>query len=882
MKFIFLLNLIYEMESKSIFEEKLLYNNTEITFKINNPGIHKIIYERWLHTTYPCPDLIKLNDEPQNLIKCSEIETINPGSKVTLIWNEPLGNINCLFCFCENITEIDFISFDTTLLTDIGWIFHHCHSLTSVNFSILNTKNVENMEYMFDGCTSIKSIYLGNFETSNVEYFDHMFNNCPNLEYINLENFSYSKSITILNMFTGIAKNAVVCIDQNKANYIYNLIYNTECITISCDPDWRKVQKKINSNNANECVEDCNNLLIEKFEYEGKCYSSCPENTINYNSKCFTNEGICNLFSNCTSCSENKYLKKGKCVDSCINGHYSDEINPAIKICKCDTIKCEKCSDESISNGLCLTCNNEKGFYPKANDINYNGNFIECYEGNISRYYFDNNTKNYKECYSSCQTCIGEGNDINHNCLSCANEYNYELNNSETINCYKICSYYSYYNTFNKKNYCTSDNSCPKDFNKKILDKKQCINDCTKDNEYKYEFRNNCYKECPPGISEKSNRGRYKCKAICNKEYPFEIIETQECVDKCSIEEREKGICKISYEEKEEASKEAEEKAVENVKEEITKGFNTSNIDNGKDVVIKQKGSTITISTSDSQKNDKASNTTSIDLGECETKIKEEYNISKDKPLYILKIDVKQEGYQIPKIAYEVYFPLFGNNLIKLNLTVCQNTKINLSIPIKLTGNLDKVNPNSDYYTDICYTETSEDGTDVSLFDRKKNFVNNNLTLCEEDCDFVAYNETNEKAICSCKVKTDSSTKIGDMVVDKDKIFNSFTNFKNIANIKVLKCIKSIFKLESYKNNYGNLIMLIIILFFFITLILFLCLDYHNTKKIMDLIEYFKTHSSLVNIFKKRINVTNLNGEEDNKTLEKKNTRKENKKTKEK
>ena len=164
--------------------------------------------------------------------------------------------------------------------------------------------------------------------------------------------------------------------------------------------------------------------------------------------------------------------------------------------------------------------------------------------------------------------------------------------------------------------------------------------------------------------------------SICDKDYPFEIIETQECVDKCTISERQKGTCKINYEPKEEQSKEskeAEEKAVENVKEELTKGFDTSDIDKGEDVVINQKGSTITISTSDNQKNDKNSNTTTIDLGECETKIKEEYNISKNKSLYILKIDVKQEGLKVPKIAYEVYYPLFGDNLIKLNLTACEN-----------------------------------------------------------------------------------------------------------------------------------------------------------------------------------------------------------------
>ena len=33
--------------------------------------------------------------------------------------------------------------------------------------------------------------------------------------------------------------------------------------------------------------------------------------------------------------------------------------------------------------------------------------------------------------------------------------------------------------------------------NKIILDKKKCIDNCTNDNLFKFEFNNICYKECP-------------------------------------------------------------------------------------------------------------------------------------------------------------------------------------------------------------------------------------------------------------------------------------------------------------------------------------------------------------------------------------------------
>ena len=240
-------------------------------------------------------------------------------------------------------------------------------------------------------------------------------------------------------------------------------------------------------------------------------------------------------------------------------------------------------------------------------------------------------------------------------------------------------------------------------------------------------------------------------------------------------------------------------------------------------------------------------------MGDCEDKIKEEYGIPKSKSLYILKIDVKQKGLKIPKIEYEVYYPLFGESLIKLNLTVCQGSKIDLSIPVELTESIDKMNSSSNYYNDICYTYTSEDGTDISLADRKKEFIDNNLTVCEEDCDFVDYDHDTGKAICSCKVKTNSTTKIGDIVIDKDKLYNSFTNFKNIANINVLKCYRLIFILEAYKSNYANLILLAVILLFIIVFFIFICKDYNELMKVLNMIIFFKLNPVLIKKFKERL-----------------------------
>ena len=105
-----------------------------------------------------------------------------------------------------------------------------------------------------------------------------------------------------------------------------------ECVVISCEADWRSVQKKIIIG-ENNCVDDCSLTENNKFELKRKCYHECPENTTNYNYKCYPYEEVCapncktctiinsDLNTTCTSCYSDKYLKYGQCVDQCDNGY---------------------------------------------------------------------------------------------------------------------------------------------------------------------------------------------------------------------------------------------------------------------------------------------------------------------------------------------------------------------------------------------------------------------------------------------------------------------------------------------------------------------------------------------------------------------------------
>ena len=193
----------------------------------------------------------------------------------------------------------------------------------------------------------------------------------------------------------------------------------------------------------------------------------------------------------------------------------------------------------------------------------------------------------------------------------------------------------------------------------------------------------------------------------------------------------------------------------------------------------------ITLTSTQNQKLNQDKNVTTINLGMCEDKLREYYNISHNDSLYILKIDVEQEGMKIPKIEYDIYSKLNGSKMIKLNLTQCDELKIELSIHVKINDSIDKYNSSSDYYNDICSTTISQNGTDISLNDRRDNFINKNLTLCQENCELIDYNYESQRATCSCEIKQETSL-MSEMKIDTNKLKKNFKNINNFANFKLI------------------------------------------------------------------------------------------------
>ena len=195
------------------------------------------------------------------------------------------------------------------------------------------------------------------------------------------------------------------------------------------------------------------------------------------------------------------------------------------------------------------------------------------------------------------------------------------------------------------------------------------------------------------------------------------------------------------------------------------------------------------------------------------------YGIDPKLPLIIFKTDYYVPGIQIPVIGYEIFHPL---NKSKLDLQYCKNSIINFDIPVSIEEDkLIKYDPTSEYYTDECYSYTTDNGTDILLDDRHEEYNNDNLSLCENNCTFSEYDKETKKVKCDCTIK--SKEFIISEVINEEDILSSynFTNNSSSLNTFTMKCIYTLFSEEGLKKNIGNYVMIVNIFIFIILSILF-------------------------------------------------------------
>ena len=248
------------------------------------------------------------------------------------------------------------------------------------------------------------------------------------------------------------------------------------------------------------------------------------------------------------------------------------------------------------------------------------------------------------------------------------------------------------------------------------------------------------------------------------------------------------------------------------------------------------------ITTLDNQTSSNSVDISIIDLGDCEEKLRSYYTIPEEESLIIYKTDVKTSDLINSYIQYEIYNPV---DLVRLNLSICYDSKITISSKLNLDNSTlslynslfeygyNLFNRSDSFYTDICCTYTTQNGTDITLADRESEIYNNNdITFCQVGCELIEFNSVTQYAKCYCNpqineieaILTSSDDKFV-LEMFKESIFTTIEN----SNLLVLKCYKLALDTSTLLNNYGRIFMTLIIVLF---LIFFLVLIFKEFKKV--------------------------------------------------
>ena len=786
-------------------------------------------------------------------------------------------NMQYLFRDCYLLTSLNLNNFNTSNASYMSGLFIDCHSLKKLEISNFDTSNVEDMSYMFFGCESLTSLNLINFDTYNVEDMNNMFTNCFSLKYLDISSFDTTNVKDMKNMFYYCSSLTSLDLSNFTINfvdmeYFLNLCTSLEFVKFSKDE--RKYAfgyamfSQCYSLKSIELYEfsfygdmgylfsECNSLtslnlssvdmyFATEFRYLfEKCYSLktldlsnwdiSGVNTINYmfyDCKSLISLDLSNFYTSSVTDMNSVFFNCRELTSIDLSKFYTSLVNNMNSM----FYGCISLKTLNLSNFDTSKVNNMKSMFFNCASLesvdlsNFNTDNVDnmsmMFAGCLNLKFI--NFKNYKD-----ELGIFTSNIFRRT----RNNLKIYMNNIKEKNINNLIPELSI-------SQCITNNySLIYNENIKIINEKRiCLDECYKDEKYSYEYYGLCYDECPMGTFSPSPE-IFLCeisKIKCIKKYPFLILEDNSCTDYCSAEEFFNEICTISN-----FNIESQSILINNIINEIENGSMDKLLvkyinEEKKDILKKINNTIYQITSSYNQKNINYQNISSIDLGECEKIIKEKYIIPKNETLLIFKTERYIEGLLIPFIEYEIFNP---KSKEKLNFNICKDANAYITINISVSINesiVYKYDLNNSYYNDICNINNEENGIDITLYDRKNEYINNNMYLCTINCIYIGYNKDNKTVSCLCQAQ---SGIILYTDINKEQIISLIINKKNKFNLNVMKCFNLLFTKEGLISNFGNYIISLIIILYIGSAIFF----------------YFKGYDLLCNEINEILNAKNM------------------------
>ena len=718
---------------------------------------------------------------------CNALATLNI-SKFDLSSTKDMFSI---FSSCNSLKSLDLSNFDVSELTNMDYTFTGCSNLTSIDLSNFNSIKVNSMIYTFTGCSSLKFINFTNFITLSVLNMGNMFNGCFSLTSLNLSNFDTSNVYSMSSMFR----------DCRSLKFLDLSSFNTMSL-----------------NSTSYMFSDCKSLIslnldnFNPFKVKSlaNMFSGCSSLT-SLNLKSFNTSNVIsmeNLFANCFSLkmidlsnfNTEKVTNMNKMFYNCSNLEYINFSN----IKETDSLRINNIFDKTLENLIiCIDENNAQQLKELMTTKGCDN--IACYDN-----WKENQGKinHNQDCFSNCTNNI---------------KYKYKYENK----CYQSCPSGTYNNNYLCEINDTKSNIISNIHQEFYSDNSSYSNSDFLSIDDFHSYNSNSY------ISQNINYFiDTSLSNLVEENTEIKIVERDKTMD-CHTKDFFLKKCKLNIKNNEE-----KEIFIQNIINEIMEGDTEELIsiivNDKKNIIIEEDNEIYLISTLSNQKDTKY-NLSIIDFGDCEHKLREEYHIDENKELIIFKIEHFIEGYNIPIIEYVIFSE---DGKIKLNLDYCKDIKILYHIPVSINeSELYKYESNSNYYNDKCYPYTTNNGTDITIYDRKNEYNDNNMSLCEENCTYIGYDSNTKEVDCECKIKSQFIF-LQNINISYDKLLNKFVNIKSVTNIDIIKCYKLLFSKNGIKSNIGNYLLLSIIFINIIESIIF-CLKGFDilSKRIQRIIQ---------------------------------------------
>ena len=678
---------------------------------------------------------------------CSRLKSIDFSNFNT----ESVKSMEFVFYGCHSLQSLDLKNFNTQLVTSMYQMFYECRSLNNLNLSNFDTKSVTNMFQMFFKCSSLIELDLSNFNTSSVTTMFEMFLNCFNLETINLNNFN-TKSVTEMSqMFFGchsLKSIDLTSFDTSSVTKMNQIFFDCWEIT------------SLNLSNFNT------SLLTDIGEMFKGCHKLEHLDLTNFNTSAITSMG--NMFRDCNSL---KSLNLSHFDTS--NVIYLDNMFNGCKSLENLDISNFDTSSAKILNNMFTDCQSLKSLdlsnFNSSQVYSTNSMFLNCINleslelGNFDAslvtdmsYMFSNcqslaslnlNSFNTKSLNSSYQMF----DNITENFIYCINDsiseqIESQLKSYSMKNCSELCSERKY-----------------------IIEKNKCIDSCTYDNLYIFEYNNICFTSCPNGTYLFNN---YLCKNNLNQNnYYYQINSNLDDLKK-------------QYE---------NQTFIDFTTEELNFIYEQLYLDKEKDKLYVYIENFI-------------SNDSRMAIIDYNYKIF--FENDSELNLSLIKDD----------ISINFYIPI--NNL--------ELAHFNQSQYFSEQG-YDIYDKESDFYHEFC-SPAYVGENDITLKDRRKYIYPNNVTLCKENCIYNGVEREEKRIICKCNLNSNKTNENSSQngFIEDDGNFLSY--FLDNINYKVFKCHSLISSFEKLKSNYAFYGILGIFLVILILNISFYCYSLPKLK----------------------------------------------------